>query len=30
MYSNEAERAKVDIYDDFKLKNTFALLAYIK
>ena len=24
-YSNEAERADKDIYDDFKLKNTFGL-----
>ena len=24
MYSNEAERANLDIYDDLKLKNPFS------
>ena len=30
MYLNEAERANKDIYDDFKLKKIFTLLAYKK
>ena len=30
MYSNEAERADQDIYDDFKLKKTFCLHGLYK
>ena len=29
-YSNEAERASKDIYDDFKLKKTFGLHGLYK
>ena len=30
MYSNEAERANQDIYDDFDLKRPFGLVVYTK
>ena len=30
MYSNEAERADKDIYDDFKLKTLFDLYGLYK
>ena len=30
MYSNEAERANLDIFDDFKFKKPFGLLVYIQ